>query len=132
MNRRVRKSEYRGESTMNKDIGAPVSYFLVNPDGMEEVRNLQKDLHSFVETLQRRMEELKEAIPLEKKLFTLQEAAKYLAVSESFLRKDCSEGPRENRTPGPDPVRLGDMIRYTREDLDAWIDKHKKQRTYLT
>ena len=117
---------------MDKNNNAPVPYFLVNPNGLEEVRNLQKDLHSAVETLELKMAELKEAIPLEKKLFTLTEAAKYLAVSESFLRKDCSEGPRKNRTPGPDPVKIWDMIRYTREDLDEWIAKHKKQRVYLT
>jgi predicted DNA-binding transcriptional regulator AlpA len=110
----------------------PAPYFLVNPEGLEEVRNLRKDLHSAVEALHQKMTELKEALPLEKKLFTLGEAAVYLSVSESFLRKDCSEGPRANRTPGPDPVKIGDMIRYTREDLDAWIDKHRRQRTYLS
>ena len=120
-------------TTVNKsNSNTPVPYFLVNPNGLEEVRNFQKDLHSTVETLQQKMEELKEAIPLEKRLFTLQEAAKYLAVSESFLRKDCSEGARKNRTPGPDPVKIGDMIRYTREDLDEWITNHKVHRTYLT
>jgi predicted DNA-binding transcriptional regulator AlpA len=122
----------RGENYMDKNSNTPTPYFLVNPNGLEEVRSLQKDLHSAVEMIQQRMAELKEAIPLEKKLFTLQEAAKYLAVSESFLRKDCSEGPRKNRTPGPNPVKIGDMIRYTREDLDEWIDKHKKHRVHLT
>jgi predicted DNA-binding transcriptional regulator AlpA len=111
---------------------APVSYFLVNPEGLEEVRNLNKDIHTTLETLQQKMAEIREAIPLEKKLFTLAEAAVYLAVSESFLRKDCSEGPRANHTPGPDPIKAGEMIRYTREDLDAWIDKHRRQRAYLT
>jgi predicted DNA-binding transcriptional regulator AlpA len=117
---------------MNRD-NTPVPYFLVNPEGLEEVRSLKKDIHSAVETLQQKMAELKDVLPLEKKLFTLQEAATYLAVSESFLRKDCSEGPRMNRTPGPNPVKISDsMIRYTREDLDTWIDKHRKQRAYLT
>ena len=116
---------------MGKTNNEPVSYFLVNPSGLEEVRNFQENLHITVETLQQKMMELKEAIPPEKKLFTLPEAAKYLAVSESFLRKDCSEGPRKNRTPGPDPVKIGNMIRYTREDLDDWITKHKKDRAYL-
>jgi predicted DNA-binding transcriptional regulator AlpA len=108
-----------------------MSYFLVNPEGLEEVRSLKKDIHSAVETLQQKMAEIREAIPLEKKLFTLAEAAVYLAVSESFLRKDCSEGPRMNRTPGPDYIKIGDMIRYTREDLDAWIEKHRRHRAYL-
>ena len=115
---------------MDKHSNAPVPYFLVNPSGLEEVRSLQKDLHAAVDAIQQKMTELKEAIPLEKKLFTLSEAAKYLAVSESFLRKDCSEGPRRNRTPGPDPIKVGDMIRYAREDLDEWIAKHRKQRAY--
>jgi predicted DNA-binding transcriptional regulator AlpA len=116
---------------MNRD-NSPSPYFLVNPEGLEEVRSLKEDLHTAMEALRQKMAELKEALPLEKKLFTLAEAAIYLAVSESFLRKDCSEGPRMNRTPGPDPVKIGDMVRYKREDLDAWIDKHKRQRAYLT
>ena len=114
-----------------KKNNTPTPYFLINPEGLEEVRNFQSDLHAAVETLQKKIEELKEAIPLEKKLFTLAEAAKYLAVSESFLRKDCSEGPRKNRTPGPDPLKIGDMIRYEREDLDAWIAEHKRPRAYI-
>ncbi len=118
--------------TRTGNQGAPLPYFLVNPSGLEEVRNFHKELSSAIETLQQKMVELKEVIPLEKKLFTLPEAAKYLAVSESFLRKDCSEGPRKNRTPGPDPVKIGDMIRYTREDLDDWIYRHKRQRVHLT
>jgi predicted DNA-binding transcriptional regulator AlpA len=116
---------------MQSQSNIPVSYFLVNSSGLEDLRNLQKGLHSVVEVLHQKMTELKEVIPLEKKLFTLSEAAKYLAVSESFLRKDCCEGPRNNRTPGPDPVKVGDMIRYTREDLDAWIDKHRRQRAHV-
>jgi predicted DNA-binding transcriptional regulator AlpA len=117
--------------SMDKNANTIAPYFLVSPNGLDEVRNFQKALHSTVETLQQKMDELKEAIPPEKRLFTLVEAAKYLAVSESFLRKDCCEGPRKNRTPGPAPVKIGDMIRYTREDLDDWIARHKKDRVYL-
>ena len=113
---------------MQSQSNTPAPYFLVNPNGLEEVRSLKRDISSVVETLRQAMTELKEAIPLEKKLFTLSEAAKYLAVSESFLRKDCSEGLRGNRTPGPNPVKVGDMVRYTRDDLDAWIEAHRKQR----
>ena len=119
-------------TTVDKNNNAPTPYFLVSVNGLEEVRSLQKDLHSALEMLQQKVTEMKGLVPIEKKLFTLSEAAKYLAVSESFLRKDCSEGPRKNRTPGPDPVKIGDMIRYTREDLDDWISRHKLQRTYLT
>ena len=110
---------------MKSNASAPTPYFLVNSEGLEEVRSLKKDIQSAVETLQKKMAEIREAIPLEKRLFTLAEAAVYLAVSESYLRKDCSEGPRANRTPGPKFTKIGDMIRYTREDLDAWIDQHR-------
>jgi predicted DNA-binding transcriptional regulator AlpA len=117
---------------MEKNTGnMPSSYFLVNPEGLEEVRSLRKDLHSAAEMFDQKITELKEALPQEKKLFTLAEAAVYLSVSESFLRKYCSEGPRLNRTPGPTPIKIGDMIRYTRDDMDAWIAKHRMQRAYL-
>ena len=43
---------------------APMSYFLVNPEGLEEVRNLNKDIHATLETLQQKMSEIREAIPL--------------------------------------------------------------------
>ena len=117
---------------MNPKNNVIAPYFLINSEGLDEVRDFQKKLNVAIETLQEQLEELKDVMPLEKKLFTLAEAAKYLAISESFLRKDCSEGPRKNRTPGPDPVKIGDMIRYEREELDKWVAKHKRDRVYMT
>ena len=117
---------------MDKGSNVPIPYYLVDFNGLEELRALHKDIHSAMTMIHQKMTQMKEAIPPEKKLFTLAEAAKYLAISESFLRKDCSEGPRKNRTPGPDPIKVGDMVRYTREDLDEWIAKHRKQRAHLT
>lgn len=45
-------------------------------------------------------------------LMTRAEAAKYLRVKESWLR-DHAEVPR---------IKLGHLVRYSRSDLDAWID----------
>ena len=40
---------------MGKNSNTPVPYFLMNPNGLEEVRNFQKDLHTAVDTLQQKM-----------------------------------------------------------------------------
>jgi excisionase family DNA binding protein len=61
-----------------------------------------------------------------KRGFTEEEAAFYLGVSRSFLRQSRMDGVRKNRTPGPPFVKLGRMIRYVREDLDAWLDAQRK------
>ena len=65
----------------------------------------------------------------EKRLFTSQEAANYLAVPENSLR--ISRMKRENERYGvllgvkaPLFVKIGKSIRYKREDLDAWIDSN--------
>lgn len=56
-------------------------------------------------------------------LFTEREAARYIGMSRSFLRKARMEGDRKNRTPAPPFVRVGSRaIRYRVSDLDAWID----------
>ncbi|OGT32015.1 MAG: hypothetical protein A3E87_10715 [Gammaproteobacteria bacterium RIFCSPHIGHO2_12_FULL_35_23] len=59
-----------------------------------------------------------------KRLFTEQEAAEYLGVSRSYLRQDRMQELINNRTPGPHYCRFGKMIRYTKEALDAWIERH--------
>ncbi len=56
-----------------------------------------------------------------KRLFTEEEAADYLGMSRSYLRQDRMNGSLKNQTPGPNFCRFGTMIRYTKEDLDAWI-----------
>ena len=109
----------------------PSPLFLVDPQGIEQVRGLQKTLQSMMEEFQKEFAELKEKVPVKKRLYTVAEAAEYLAVSEDFLRKDCSEGPRKNRTPGPDPWRCGNIVRYVLEDMDEWIEIHRKPRAYL-
>ena len=53
------------------------------------------------------------------------EAAKYLGVSRSYLRKARMDGAVGNRTPGPPFIRFGTMVRYDRADLDTWIEAHR-------
>ncbi len=54
--------------------------------------------------------------------FKTSEAARYLGVSPSWLRKLRMRGPDDPGTLGPKWRGRGDLIIYTREDLDAWID----------
>ncbi len=53
------------------------------------------------------------------------EAARYIAMSRSFLRQSRMNGRRENRTPGPRWIRVGRSILYLVEDLDDWLDQHR-------
>jgi predicted DNA-binding transcriptional regulator AlpA len=56
------------------------------------------------------------------------EAARYIGMSESFLRQSRMDGLRENRTPGPPFVRIGKRaIRYLRKDLDAWLETNRQE-----
>jgi excisionase family DNA binding protein len=59
---------------------------------------------------------------------TEKEAAQYIGMSRSFLRKDRMDGIRDNRTPGPQFLKLGRSIRYLKEDLDSWLLKHRINR----
>jgi hypothetical protein len=49
-------------------------------------------------------------------------------MSRGFLRQDRMNGFRKNRTPGPNYVKIGKIIRYLKEDLDNWLLKHRIQR----
>lgn len=52
-------------------------------------------------------------------LMTRAEAAEYLRVKESWLR-DHAEVPR---------VKMGHLVRYSRSDLDAWIESLRTTQT---
>lgn len=60
---------------------------------------------------------------------TEKEAAEYIGMSRSFLRKDRMDGIRENRTPGPQFLKLGKSVRYLKEDLDVWLLRHRINRS---
>lgn len=53
------------------------------------------------------------------------EAARYVGMSRSFLRKARMEGNREKHTPAPPFLRIGRKILYLRGDLDQWLRDHR-------
>ncbi len=65
---------------------------------------------------------------ISKRAYTEAEAAEYIAMSRSFLRQDRMNGPRKGRTPGPRWSKWGKVIRYLKEDLDEFLEKHRVTR----
>jgi len=62
----------------------------------------------------------------ERRGYREKEAADYIGMSCSFLRQARMNGDRVERTPGPPWIRIGSRaIRYLREDLDAWLERHR-------
>ncbi len=61
---------------------------------------------------------------LEKRAFSEKEASLYICMSRSFLRQARMNGTLSQRTPGPRFIRIGRSIRYLKDDLDRWLDKH--------
>ena len=60
----------------------------------------------------------RESIPLQKRLFSVEEAAEYLSLSPWTIREMGTHG----RLP---VVRLGRRVLFDREDLDQWIELSK-------
>lgn len=61
---------------------------------------------------------------LEKRAFSEKEASLYICMSRSFLRQARMNGTLSQRTPGPRYIRIGRAIRYLKDDLDRWLEKH--------
>ena len=60
------------------------------------------------------------------RMLTEQQAAEYIGMSRSFLRKSRMDGNRANRTPGPPFIRVtARAIRYDIRALDAWIEANR-------
>lgn len=55
------------------------------------------------------------------------EASVYLGVSRSSLRQGRMDGERQNRMPSPPFVKAGRRVIYLRDDLDAWLERHRHQ-----
>jgi len=53
-------------------------------------------------------------------IFTEQEAANYLRISQSTMRRKRKAGI------GPDFMRDGNLIRYRRSELDRYVSSHTK------
>lgn len=49
------------------------------------------------------------------------QAAKFLGVSISYLRKSRCEGVRKGKTPAPPFVRVDGRVFYRRVDLNIWL-----------
>lgn len=64
-----------------------------------------------------------------KNTLTEKEAAEYIGMSRSFLRQDRMNGYRENRTPGPNFLKVGRSIRYLKNDLDSWLNELRVNRS---
>ena len=60
------------------------------------------------------------------------DAAKYIGWSEIFLRAARSKGKRKNRTPGPAFVKVGRKVVYLIDDLDRWLEQHRRGEARLT
>lgn len=60
---------------------------------------------------------------LEPRALNEAQAARYIAMSRSFLRKARMNGHRH--TPAPPYCRIGRKILYLRADLDAWLERHR-------
>lgn len=56
--------------------------------------------------------------------FNEKEAAQYIGMSVSYLRKDRMDGAVGNRTLGPRWAKPGKRVIYLRDDLDAWLEQH--------
>ena len=61
------------------------------------------------------------------RLMTENEAAEFIGMSRSFLAKSRMEGNRTGHTPGPPFVKIGRAVRYSGEDLLAWIAAHRHE-----
>jgi predicted DNA-binding transcriptional regulator AlpA len=62
----------------------------------------------------------------ERRGLTEEEVAQYAGVSRSALRQARMDGPREGRIPTPPFVKLGRRVIYLRDDVDRWLEVHRK------
>jgi len=62
-------------------------------------------------------------VKLIRPIMTTNEAAEYLRVSHQTLEIARHKGR------GPQYSKMGRMVRYTKIDLDKWVDDHKRNNT---
>lgn len=68
-----------------------------------------------------------EIFVMDKKVFKEVEAATYIGMSRSFLSQDRVHGTLANRTPGPNFIKIGRSVRYLKDDLDSWLERHRNK-----
>lgn len=61
------------------------------------------------------------------KIIREKDAATYVGMSCSFLRKARCEGQIGKRTPGPPFFKIGRSVNYSTADLDAWLEQHRRE-----
>lgn len=65
---------------------------------------------------------------MDKKVLNEIEASRYIGMSLSFLRQDRCYGAIREHTPGPVFLKIGKAVRYHINDLDNWLQRHRKSR----
>lgn len=63
---------------------------------------------------------------LEQRLVDEETAARYLSMSQIWLRKSRCEGARSGHATAPPWIKIGRSVRYDIRDLEDWIDRHRK------
>ncbi len=63
----------------------------------------------------------------EHRLMPERDAAAYLGLSRSYLRNARSTGALPGRVPPPPFLRLGRLVRYERQALDEWLERHAQR-----
>ena len=58
--------------------------------------------------------------------FTTAEAARYLGISESYLRSGRMK-TRKTNAPQPPYLKIGRTVRYLKADLDKWLESLKER-----
>ena len=103
---------------------------LDNPasENLSRVRITPKDLATFKRAAKKSKmnfsewvrETLKKACKVNTKLLTTSEAASYLSINTQTLKQWRSIG-----SPGPNYIKVGYSVRYSKKDLDRWLKKQK-------
>lgn len=64
----------------------------------------------------------------QKRAFSTLEAAEYVALSQSYLQKARMISPTVRDFDAPAHTRISPKkVVYLKEDLDAWLDRHKAE-----
>ena len=53
------------------------------------------------------------------------DAAIYIGMSASWLRKSRCDGYLKGRTPAPPHIKIGSTVRYLVKDLDKWLEERR-------
>lgn len=71
-------------------------------------------------------------LPPGPELLTEGSAAEYICMSVAFLRAGRSRGVVGGATPAPPHFKLGNAVRYSHADLDAWLAARRIPQTRMS